>query len=252
MFGSLGVVFDLSLISKRTFTLSHRDVRREELAETLETLLTDDCYKVKTTERLRGRLLWFENFVCGRQANILVARLGKFVNGVRHMQQLPDELKETLVHLLNRVKSCAPTQISTKLFSTWICFTDGACEGRASVGAVLVDPAGRAAFTFEGELPPVRKIFLTRNPNTQFTRLNRYHSHYFDFVGRTVPWKSSGLLRWQRSGESRPNQGLWCNQFVQCHNWHLLQKRSWTTVKDLVLSSSNTQQFERRTKSVRL
>ena len=97
--------------------------------------------------------MWFENFVCGRQANIWVARLGKFVNGVRHMQQLPDGLKETLVQLLDRVKSCAPIQISTQLFSTWICFTDRACESRASVGAVLVDPAGRAAFTFEGELP---------------------------------------------------------------------------------------------------
>ena len=147
------LIFDLSLISKRSFTLSHTDVRREELAETLETLLSDNSYNAKMIERLRGRLLWFENFVCGRQANILVARLGKFVNGVKHKQQLPDELRETLVQLLERVRSCAPIQISTKLFSTWICFTDGACESRASVGAVLVNPAGRATFTFGGELP---------------------------------------------------------------------------------------------------
>ena len=57
------------------------------------------------------------------------------------------------MQLLDRVQSCAPIQVSTKLFSTWICFTDGACESRASVGAVLVDPTGKAAFTFGGELP---------------------------------------------------------------------------------------------------
>lgn len=195
VFGSLGVIFDFSLISKRTFSLSHTDLRREELAETLETLLRKNCYNAKTIERLRGRLLWFENFVCGRQANIWVARLGKFVNGVRHMQQLPDGLKETLVQLLDRVKSCAPIQISTKLFSTWICFTDRACESRASVGAVLVDPAGRAAFTFGGELPLSLEDFFYKESKHPIYEVELLpHSHYFDVVGRAVPWESSGLL----------------------------------------------------------
>jgi hypothetical protein len=81
VFGSLGVVFDLSMISQKVLSLCHTDARRSELAETTEALLRDNCYNAKVIERLRGRMLWCKNFVCGRQANILVARLGKFITG---------------------------------------------------------------------------------------------------------------------------------------------------------------------------
>ena len=39
-----------------------------------------------------------------------------------------------------------------KFFSTWICFTDGACEEKATVGAVLINPLGSAACAFGAEL----------------------------------------------------------------------------------------------------
>ena len=153
IFGSLGVIFDLSEIGRKTFSLSHTTSRRSELVESLEGLLSENFFTAKDVERLRGRLLWFENFVCGRQANILVARLGKFVTGTKHTQPLPVELKEVLELLLDRVQSSAPIEISKRLFSTWICFTDGACEEQASVGAVLIDPMGKAVCTFGGVLP---------------------------------------------------------------------------------------------------
>ena len=153
IFGSLGVIFDLSEIGSKTFSLSHTTSRRSELVESLEGMLSEKIFTAKDVERLRGRLLWFENFVCGRQANILVARLGKFVTGTKHTQPLPVELKEVLELLLDRVRSSAPIEISKRLFSTWICFTDGACEEQASVGAVLIDPMGKAVCTFGGVLP---------------------------------------------------------------------------------------------------
>lgn len=117
IFGSLGVIFDLSEIGSKTFSLSHTTSRRSELVESLEGMLSEKFFTAKDVERLRGRLLWFENFVCGRQANILVARLGKFVTGTKHTQPLPVELKEVLELLLDRVRSSAPIEISKRLFS---------------------------------------------------------------------------------------------------------------------------------------
>ena len=163
VFGSLGVVFDLSLITKGTFSLNHTEMRRTELAEVIAGILSDGCFTGKMIERLRGRMLWFENFVCGRQANVLVARLGKFVSGAKFSQLLPLELKDTLKQLLERVQKSTPIEISTRLFSTWICFTDGACEKRSSVGAVLVDPTGKAVYTFGGELPAELEERFFRN-----------------------------------------------------------------------------------------
>ena len=84
---------------------------------------------------------------------MLVAKLGRFVTHTKHVQNIPPELKETLERLLERVQSSQPVEVSTKIFSTWICFTDGACEDKATVGAVLVNPLGSAVCAFGAELP---------------------------------------------------------------------------------------------------
>ena len=116
-------------------------------------MLREQSFTAKGVERLRGRLLWYENFVCGRQANVLVASLSKFINGVKHTQNMSDELGVTLKLLLDRVRVGKPIVVSRKLFSTWVCFTDGACENKASMGAVLIGPAGNAYGYFGGEFP---------------------------------------------------------------------------------------------------
>ena len=65
-FGSLGVIFDLSEISSGTVSLVHTESRRSELVATIEEMLREQSFTAKGVERLRGRLLWYENFVCGR------------------------------------------------------------------------------------------------------------------------------------------------------------------------------------------
>ena len=152
-FGALGVVFDLSNICNKSFLLMHTEKRREELMETLQSLLRAGTFTSKAVERLRGRLLWYENFVCGRQANMLVAQLGKFIGQGKGEMQLSCELRETLSLLLERVQAGKPIEVCTRIFTTWVCFTDGACEEKASIGAVLVNPNGQAAYTFGAELP---------------------------------------------------------------------------------------------------
>ena len=147
-FGTLGVTFDLSQITDELFFLSHTESRRSELIETLEDLLRKSIFNPKDIEKLRGRLLWFENFICGRQANILVARLGKFAGGDKRDRPLDDGLKNTLVRLLSRIQAGKAVRVSKKILETWVCCSDGACEETSSIGAVLINPCCRAVFPF--------------------------------------------------------------------------------------------------------
>ena len=62
---------------------------------TIQSLLSAGTFTSKAIERLRGRLLWFENFICGRHANVLVAQLGKFVSGAKHEQPLSESPNTT-------------------------------------------------------------------------------------------------------------------------------------------------------------
>ena len=93
-----------------------------------------------------------------------MAQLGRFVSGAKREQPLHHDLKGTLKQLLERVNAGKPVLVSPRVFSTWICFTDGACEERASVGAILVSPWGKATCAFGSELPPeLQKIFYAES-----------------------------------------------------------------------------------------
>ena len=153
VFNSLGVKFDLEHIRNFSVHLGHTESRRLELVETISNFLQCGTFTAKGVERLRGRLLWYENFVCGRQANFLVARLGKFMKADKGELPLDQELKLTLQRLLARLDAGKPVAITRQLFCTWICFTDGACEQECSIGGVLVSPQGTAVEAFGSLIP---------------------------------------------------------------------------------------------------
>ena len=126
----MDAIFVLTNIHEKSFSLTHTATRRDKLVETLKEFLSDQCFTSKAVGRLRGRLLWYENFVCGHPTNVLVARLGRFINNMKGQQPLDPNLRETLVQRLERVQIGAPVVVSKRVLSTWICFTDGACEDR--------------------------------------------------------------------------------------------------------------------------
>ena len=153
VFSSLGVSFDLEHICNFSVLLGHTESRRLELIETISDLLKCGYFTAKGVERLRGRLLWFEIFVCGRHANFLVARLGKYMRAGKGDLPMDSELKSTLQRLDARLEAGKPIEITRKLFSTWSCFTDGACEQECSIGGVLVGPQGTATMAFGSVIP---------------------------------------------------------------------------------------------------
>ena len=153
VFSSLGVNFDLREMCNFSVLLGHTENRRLELIDTISEIFRCGTFTAKGVERLRGRLLWFENFVCGRQANFLVARLGKYIRAGKGDIPLNAELRVTLQKLMMRLEAGRPVEITQRLFSTWLCFTDGACEQACSVGGVLVSPQGTAVMAFGSVLP---------------------------------------------------------------------------------------------------
>ena len=152
-FNSLGVIFDLENLCKGSALVCHTESRKTELVNTINTLLQDETVSSKNLERLRGRMLWFENFICGRQANFLVAKLGKFMGGDKSAKVMKGEVKDTLTRLLQRVMDGKPVQITRQVLEAWTCFTDGACENECSIGAVLVNPSGRPVCAFGSVVP---------------------------------------------------------------------------------------------------
>ena len=66
-FRSLGVLFDLSNVKQKSFSITHTDARKQELAETLSSLFQKVWYQPKCLKDCVDAC-WFENFVCGRQS----------------------------------------------------------------------------------------------------------------------------------------------------------------------------------------
>ena len=65
-FKSLGLEFDLEMLSQGTFLLQHTSSRRQELVATVTSMLERKGVPPKELERLHGRLIWFNSFVFGR------------------------------------------------------------------------------------------------------------------------------------------------------------------------------------------
>ena len=152
VFGSLGILFNLSGIHEGSFTLEHTERRKEELLCTLDELLRSEICNAKDLEKLHGRLVWFGSFVFGRQMNVSLRTLNKYAHGACRKVKRNQELTDTLLVVKKCLMDAAPAKICKSIANTWLIFTDGAYEPKsdvpASVGGVLVDPMGNVVQYF--------------------------------------------------------------------------------------------------------
>ena len=152
VFGSLGMLFNLSSFRTGSFTLEHTAKRREELLHTIDSLLHSDRSSPKDLERLHGRLVWFGSFAFGRQMNISLRSLNKFASLKSRHVAVAGDLKDALEHIRDRLVAARPARITKAINSTWIIFTDGAYEPGskcvASIGGVLISPQGSVVHYF--------------------------------------------------------------------------------------------------------
>ena len=158
VFHSLGLNFDLSCFHDGFFQLMHTDKRRQELGESIETLLQERKCSPKVLESLHGRLVWFGSFVFGRKMNIFVRTLSALSTKACRVVAMDGELEWALKGLLAVLKRSKPAKIDRCICSTWLIFSDGALEQVdnlhcATIGAVLVSPKGHILEYFGSEVP---------------------------------------------------------------------------------------------------
>ena len=134
-------------VAAQGFNIGHTEERREELKSALQEVLENKTVEPKQAERLRGRMRWFEGYAFGRVAQFSLEVLGDLSPKKQKTVRVADhELRATEL-LVKRVAEARAIEISSVFPSTFLIFTDGACEGESSrigsVGGVLVSPNGK-------------------------------------------------------------------------------------------------------------
>ena len=161
-FRMLGLVVDLQMIPYKQFFVTHTAERRDELKQCLEDIVQKGEITSKEAERVRGRMLFFECFVCGRVANLDLKLFGNLCRSGRTTNVLTTGEIEIVRRLSRRIETGTAIPLGIKNLDTWLIFTDGACEGerpRGSVGGVLVSPNHRVVHHF-GETVPENLMSL--------------------------------------------------------------------------------------------
>ena len=96
-------------------------------------------------------MLFYESFVFGRVANLSLKKFGYLCRLGWMSSKLSLAEIAVVQSLCDRVNSAVPVPIGITSSSTWIVFTDGACEAEVpsgSVGGVLIAPNGRLVHHF--------------------------------------------------------------------------------------------------------
>eukprot|EP00435_Cladocopium_sp_Y103_P062898 s272_g24.t1 len=167
-FKTLGLEVDTKPFQEGKVLVGHTESRRSELGEHISTILESGVLSPKEAERLRGRMIFFEGYSFGRVANAAVKSLGRFCQGPSTSRPLDDDLRKSLQFLRDRVAMSRPLQIERALHTTWLVFTDGACDQEkqsGSVGGVIYSPSGECLHFFGEEVPThiMRDLFERSN-----------------------------------------------------------------------------------------
>ncbi|CAE7710295.1 SLC24A2 [Symbiodinium sp. CCMP2592] len=153
-------------------TIGNTAERREELSVFIESILSANCLDLKTAERLRGRLVFFEGFVFGRMSNSSIRTVDRAARAGLTTKSLPEDVRKSLVVIRERLRVAEPVTIATKNHQSWIIFTDGACEGGkklGSIGGVIVGLNGRPISFFSEQVPQdIMRILLRDSQNPIF------------------------------------------------------------------------------------
>ncbi|CAE7382974.1 unnamed protein product [Symbiodinium sp. CCMP2592] len=171
-FKLLGVKVDLNDAPRGTVRIGNTAERREELSVFIESILNANCLDLKTAERLRGRLVFFEGFVFGRMSNSSIRTVDRAARAGLTTKSLPEDVRKSLVVIRERLRVAEPVTIATKNHQSWLIFTDGACEGGkklGSIGGVIVGLNGRPISFFSEQVPQdIMRILLRDSQNPIF------------------------------------------------------------------------------------
>ena len=168
VFNMLGLVVDLSQFEQQRVLIGHTNKRVSELKESLEQVVQENRLTAKTSERLRGRMNFFEGFSFGRGPNQALKLLDNEARSGSLRRCLSAEAVKAIGILKARLDSAVPLVIGLNSSRTWYLFTDGAFEnGSGGVGAILYDEAGSAVGAFGSTVPRAlmdKMLSSSKNP----------------------------------------------------------------------------------------
>ena len=135
--------------------------RKSELRALVERHLSEDSLSPEASESLRSRLMFAEAQLFGRSAKLALRAIGGPSLKGQTCRPLTADVKFGLTWMLRRIVESPPREVRSKDQGTLFLFVDGAwepvagCDTRSvtSIGAVLLDSAGRGMRFFGQVLP---------------------------------------------------------------------------------------------------
>ena len=127
-FGMLG----LSVVE-----IGHTPKRSAELDAALAQVVKAGRLDQKESERLRGRMNFFEGHAYGRGPAQALRTIDHFARSGATTAHLPTPVVRAVEVLRSRLTSAIPLQISARSLTTWFLFTDGSCEPADGFGSRL-------------------------------------------------------------------------------------------------------------------
>ena len=157
---ALGVVFDLAdtkLLKIRVLNSPHRC---KEIGEHINKILDSGKSSRSELEVVRGRLIFVESFIYGRNAHAALRTVSRHIHGAPFVR-VDAELRRALTFLRDRILVSDPRLVSCGEMSVRHIYTDACFEPNLSgLGGLAYDGDGNALGYFSHSLDPdvVQKI----------------------------------------------------------------------------------------------
>ena len=156
LFRMLGLEVDLSGFEQRVVKIGHTEERKIELQHFIQQIKLDQSLDLKTAERLRGRMNFFEGHCFGRGPAQALRTLDFQARSGALCKGLSNAAVDALDTLSECISSASPLEISVRCLRTWYLFTDGECDAKAGtggVGGILYDEDGKLVEAFGAPVP---------------------------------------------------------------------------------------------------
>lgn len=150
---ALGVVFDLADTKLLTVKVLNSSHRCKEIGEHIDKILKCGRSSRSELEVVRGRLIFVESFIYGRNAHAALRVVSKHIHGSPFVR-VDDELRRSLIFLRDRVLTSSPRIVNCCHKGVRHIYTDACFEpGLAGLGGLAYDGDGIVLGYFSYAMP---------------------------------------------------------------------------------------------------
>ena len=164
----LGLEFDLRESHLGNFYMQNTITRREELRDSLSSILEAGILARKDCEKLRGRLQFASNQIAGKKAGLAFKVLSAHLK--ERSPVVGDGLRAALLFLRDKFLEGPPRSLSANVLHLWHVYVDASCDdGRIGLGGVLISDNGTKIGHFsEWATPELRQLIGPDSKNPIF------------------------------------------------------------------------------------